>query len=56
MSGDENLYLGSIKEEFSAKGLAQGLEVLNKCEIAQSKTMNNMSINITLCMDDGWRP
>ena len=37
MASDEKLYLDSIKEDFSAKGLAQGLEVLNECEIAQRK-------------------
>ena len=37
MYGDEKLYLDSIKENFSAKGVAQGLEVLNECEIAQRK-------------------
>ena len=37
MFGDEKLYLDSIKEEFSAKGLAQGVEVLNECKIAQRK-------------------
>ena len=37
MFGHEKLYLDSIKQEFSAKGLAQGLEVLNECEISQKK-------------------
>ena len=37
MSSDEKLYLDSLKDEFSAKGLAQGLEVLNENEIAQRK-------------------
>ena len=37
MSGDEKLYLDSMKEEFSAKGLAQGLDILNECEFSQRK-------------------
>ena len=34
---NEKLYLDSNKEEFSAKGLEEGLEVLNDCEIGQWK-------------------